>query len=387
MKNNKGFTVVEVIVSFVLVSTISIILLQLILSLKEVYLSGDIKTTLLNKQGIMTKKIYEELNSKELTSINKCGLSCLEFGYDDESSSKLLVDPGNNTITFGDYTLKLHDSSYFGQITVETDTVESNSNDKDDSILTINIPVYSKLLDDEDFGFNIIKTYNSSNITIDTTYTTDNISSIPLTLSGIETNLYLLTDTEDNSAEGLFAKVFHQKSTKTFAPNAENEDFIKYNGTDLMSTLTSLEAFRTKRNLSAYDDDDEYKTVAKQNGYLSFLLVYDEEFGNAYSWYQTSNFANKESIAGFVPFDAPNGLTYNNDSSEKYFANILGKKTNIGIISGGTLKNNGNNANEVDLYVEAEEYLCKYAMTTIIYNGDNIKNLYLKDGKKLCIEE
>ena len=63
MKNNKGFTIIELAVSFVLVATISIVLLQLVLSLKSVYLEGDIKTTLLNKQGIMTKYIYDDINN------------------------------------------------------------------------------------------------------------------------------------------------------------------------------------------------------------------------------------------------------------------------------------------------------------------------------------
>ena len=39
MKNNKGFTLIELAVSFCLAATISIMLLQLVLSLKEVYIS------------------------------------------------------------------------------------------------------------------------------------------------------------------------------------------------------------------------------------------------------------------------------------------------------------------------------------------------------------
>ena len=65
MKNNKGFTIIELAVSFCLVAAVSITLLQLVLTLKEVYLSGDVKTTLLNKQGIMTKKIYDDLNHEK----------------------------------------------------------------------------------------------------------------------------------------------------------------------------------------------------------------------------------------------------------------------------------------------------------------------------------
>ena len=143
MKNNRGFTVVEVAVSFVLVATVSIVLLQLVLSLKDVYLSGDIKTTLLNKQGIMTKYIYDDLNNKDLSRVDSCGVSCLQFTYGDTTVKKLLVDPGNKTITYGDYTMQIDNSSYFDKINVSIDPGNNSSSTTDDSILIIDIPIIS----------------------------------------------------------------------------------------------------------------------------------------------------------------------------------------------------------------------------------------------------
>ena len=53
MKNNRGFTVVEMGVSFCLIFTVCILLFHVDLSLKELYIKSDIETTLLNKQGII----------------------------------------------------------------------------------------------------------------------------------------------------------------------------------------------------------------------------------------------------------------------------------------------------------------------------------------------
>ena len=101
MKNNKGFTVVELSVSFCLVAVIAILLFQVVLSLKEVYTSGDIKTGLLTKQGLMLKKIKEDLNSKTLVSVTSCEGEgyCFSFTYTDGSKKLEII---NNAKEFSD---------------------------------------------------------------------------------------------------------------------------------------------------------------------------------------------------------------------------------------------------------------------------------------------
>ena len=79
--NKKGFTIIELGMSFCIVSAIAIVLFQLVVSIKDLYLAGNVKTTLLNKQGIMTKRINDDLVAYDLKKINSCGISCLEFSY------------------------------------------------------------------------------------------------------------------------------------------------------------------------------------------------------------------------------------------------------------------------------------------------------------------
>ena len=384
--NNKGFTVIEVAVSFVLVSTISLILLQLVLSLKEVYLTGDVKTSLLNRQGIMTKYIYDDLNDKDLKSVSRCGLSCLTFTYGDNSTKNLLVDPGNKTITYGDYTLQIDSSSYFGTLSVDLGNDTNENNSLDDSLLTINIPIYSKLLDDEDFGIYVVKTYNRSEtpINIDAELTSTNV---PVTLSGIDTTLTVVKDAETSAITGIFARLFHQTSGNNFSSTDFN-NFIKNSNGNTFSTLTSLEAFRIKSNSedvakeidkNLEGNEKALNDQAYQNGYFSFLLNYNNTSLNSanYHWfYQTSNIAKKESLAGYYLKDnASNGITYNDSNSRTSWAYVLGTKANLGVTSGNIIDQDGNNATSVDLYAEAKDYICTYTMGNVTYNNVNIKTI------------
>ena len=396
MKNNKGFTLVEVAVSFALVATISIVLLQLVLSLKEVYLSGDVKTTLLNKQGIMTKNIYDDLNSKTLSSITSCGLSCLRFTYTDATEKDLLVDPGNKTIKYGSYTMQIDNTSYFGELSVNKDETATALSSGDDSIIAIHIPIISKLLNDEDFGFNIVKTYNraSTSINIDS-----NLANTDVTLSGINTKLTIINE-DSTKVRGIFAKIFRQTKNNYF--NNDYNNFIKNSNTNTntFSTLTSLPAFKTtigKESIishlttnSSLSDREKRDIIQEyQSGYYSLLLNYNDvnlTTNNYYWWYQTNNIASKETLKGFyIEFDngiAPNGLTYNKTGN--YWSSIVGQSTNLGVKSGSILDKTGADANSVDLYVEAREYICKYSLSNVLYNGTNIKDLTLSDGTKMC---
>ena len=394
MKNNKGFTLIEVAVSFTLVATISIVLLQLVLSLKEVYLSGDVKTTLLNKQGIMTKYIYDDLNNKEISSITTCGLSCLTFKYNEGTEKTLLVDPGNKTIKYGNYTLQLDNSSHFGNLSINVVESPTALTTGDDSLISINIPILTKLLENENFGFHIVKTFNRQLTSININ---SDLADTKVTLSGIDTNLTAIEEDEAH-IRGLFVKLFHQAKNNYIGNNYDN--FIKNNNANTLSTLVSLPAFKMisdkenviedlASNTSLTSKEKREISQEYQDGYYSLLLNYNNKelsSGNYYWWYQTSNIASRETLKGFyIGFDngiAPNGLTYNKTGD--YWSNIVGQTSNIGIKNGDIFDENGSIADSVDLYADAREYVCKYSLANVTYNGKNIKDLVLSNGDTLC---
>ena len=380
---NKGFTVVELCVTFSLVSIISIMLFQLIFSLKELYVSGDIKTTLLNKQGIMTKKIYDDLNNKNLTSVTACGISCLTFNYE-EGTIQLLIDVAARIITYDDYSMKLNQGSEIGQ--VKFSYLESSSvSSINDSIFTIDIPISVKLLED-DFGIHITKLYNSSDLAINNAISLNDATIIA---NGIEMDLGKITD--DPSA--IFAKIFHQENGTYYTTY---DEFLKSKEPNKLSTLKSLEVFRSMEKkeellntaLLEATNDKQIRKVNEdfQDGYFELILDYPGvssgvgTLQNFNIWTQTSNFVNENILKHGTNIDAVysgndatgkwlSGLKYKTDKNSNSYVSGSGADGSyfaIGMKEGNALLGPTGEVPTVELWVRANEYINKYKLCTLV---------------------
>lgn len=393
---NRGFTVIELVVSFTLVSVISIILFELIFSLKELYVSGDIKTTLLNKQGIMTKKIYDDLSDDTLTSITSCGVSCLIFNYQG-TEKKLLVDVGANTLTYGNYTMKLSEGSTFGKLSFSYNNTDTMLNLKE---FSLDIPIYTNLLGEEDFGIHIVKVYNSTDVAINNTLSIDKAIITANTI-----NLKVRKDTSITGENTYWAKIFHQDHNGIDL-NSEDAyfkdypEFLKSNNTHKFSSLKSLEIFRINKDTKVQFRDNnnvlqeidlaeeaskdktekEKKKIAEeyQNGYFEFLLEYPEISTTDYNlWTQTNNFVTSSTLENVYTIDIVyqggtckwNGLKYLTDDNAKQFVNGCQGDDyfTIGTRESGTeIKGESGTTKEVDLWVKADEYIDKYSLSVIV---------------------
>lgn len=167
MKNNKGVTIVELVVSMSLLIVIATFLFQIIISLKEIYNSSGIKTELLNKQAIISKMINEDFLEKKVEMALKCSSSdnCLAFYFKDGTRKTLQFEKrkDNNPayLIYGDYKAELASNSDFGNYSIETKTITSNIGLTNDSILKIDIPITHPSLKNQTFGINIVYQYNS----------------------------------------------------------------------------------------------------------------------------------------------------------------------------------------------------------------------------------
>lgn len=162
MKNNKGFTLVEMLVSFTLSMVLIIILFQLIINLKDIYMLSGIKTEMLNKQYLMTNKIYTDLNEKKAARIENCNNPsvCIQFTFQDGTSTKLELNETDKTLSYDGYVIKLNNNSRFNTINISTVSSETNRR-----IFSVNIPIYNDLYKDTNFGINIIYPYNQTEVT------------------------------------------------------------------------------------------------------------------------------------------------------------------------------------------------------------------------------
>jgi len=107
MKNKKGFTVVEMGISFCLIFTICLLLLQIIMSVKDIYIKSDIETTMLSKQGILLNKIYKDFENKggvkTFNTTTSNNVTTATFTLEDNTTTTLVIDKENKKITYGNY--------------------------------------------------------------------------------------------------------------------------------------------------------------------------------------------------------------------------------------------------------------------------------------------
>lgn len=183
MKNNKGFSVLELIVSFSLTITVIAILFELVIVMKNLYDENNVRTQLLNNKNLLTDLIYTDINNKELTEINLSNsdnVNSLEFTFGDGTQKTLKWGYGISTsesnhevnmaatVSYGDYvvtypsktTFAYDDSNYEIDENgiVVSGVKQTYHHDLDSTYIYYNyeIPIYNSKFKDTDFGLDIL---------------------------------------------------------------------------------------------------------------------------------------------------------------------------------------------------------------------------------------
>lgn len=131
---NKGFTLVELIVSFALTMVIVFILFQLIITLKNIYTNNVVASDLILKQSSISEMINKDLVSGDLGDIveviptysNIKEGACYSLNFETSTSRELCISITNNTISYNDYEFSLVSGSTIGDYDVYIKTDESN---------------------------------------------------------------------------------------------------------------------------------------------------------------------------------------------------------------------------------------------------------------------
>ena len=145
MKNNKGFSIIELIVSFTICTVIMIVLFQIVLVLKDLYEKSAIKTTLLNRQNIIVNLIYSDILEKELNNVSSCGTYCITFDFT-TVSKQLKYSTSDNTISYGDYVTEVLGGT----------TVDKAETSIQNGVMSASMPITHKLFNNKDFGIRIV---------------------------------------------------------------------------------------------------------------------------------------------------------------------------------------------------------------------------------------
>ena len=162
--NKKGFTIVELIVSFSLAITIGFFLFKITIIIKDLYTDSYIKTNIISKQNVMTERMYDDFLYNDVKVALKCGKNCIRFIFSDNSEKLFLIE--KDTFRWGDFTLKLTDGSIYNDVKVNNRKDLAND-EFNNSLLSIKIPIINPSLKDETFMTNIVVPYNSNNVYMD----------------------------------------------------------------------------------------------------------------------------------------------------------------------------------------------------------------------------
>ena len=141
--DNKGLTLVELLVTFALAAIIILVLLNVLIILKKNYEETDKKTHLVVEQSTLSNVLNLRFSKNNLISGESCNAFPCEFVFRDGSAT-LTVE--QNKISFDKYTYILDSNSR-----VENPTIEYN-----EPYLHIRIPIKNKLYGNEDFGINLV---------------------------------------------------------------------------------------------------------------------------------------------------------------------------------------------------------------------------------------
>lgn len=91
MKNKKGITMVELVVSVALVSVAIVFLFKLLVDLKDEDNKSNIKPNYLTTQAILTKYLQNVLLDETIVSIQKCSSRCLLLNLSSQSKIQILI--------------------------------------------------------------------------------------------------------------------------------------------------------------------------------------------------------------------------------------------------------------------------------------------------------
>ena len=161
--NKKGFTLVELITSFALASVIMIFVFNIVVILKQNYISKSVRTDLMIKQALLSQKINEDFTNNNVKEVATCDnvKKCYEFTFLDDTKKKLTISADDKTITYGDYSYQLTNASYATKINVSVSKSNVTDITLNDSILIVDMPIYNKKYTDTNFGIKVIYQFNS----------------------------------------------------------------------------------------------------------------------------------------------------------------------------------------------------------------------------------
>lgn len=154
--NNKGLTLVELIVAFVILVMFLFGMLEIVLSIKSKASDELFSRDMLTFKDTLIKTIEDDLIKKELVNATCVNNTSCTFNFANSMTSTLSVNTSTKTIEYNGIKYEIPNPTliYFGTIELGIDTIDSNK-----KILKINIPYYEVETTTPNYGIKILHPY------------------------------------------------------------------------------------------------------------------------------------------------------------------------------------------------------------------------------------
>jgi len=161
--NNKGFTVVELLASFVLTMVIVVFLFEIVLELRNVYINESVRTEVINKNAVVANSVNKLLEDKSITGVNCTGSACTITTVKSVTSETATTDVteisvSNNTVTINKQKIVFPDKTKLTNISLTKNGPLSTDLNADNSIIKIGYDIESADLN-KTIEFRLVYTY------------------------------------------------------------------------------------------------------------------------------------------------------------------------------------------------------------------------------------
>lgn len=152
--NNKGFTVVELLASFILTMLIVVFLFEIVLELRNLYLNESVKTESINENAVVANAINNNLENKVVLGANCNGTSCTIT----HSDGTLNISVSGNTVTVGNQKIEYPEKASLSSVSLTNYGPVNTGGSGINAYIKISYVVSSADLDD-DINFNFVYSY------------------------------------------------------------------------------------------------------------------------------------------------------------------------------------------------------------------------------------
>jgi len=171
-----GFSTIELLVSFVIISFVSIAMFKTVTDLIDKIDTYEQLSKITIIKGTLSNKIEADLIQKKLYGVNACGCNCYDFIFQDLNTTRLTLNVTTKTIKYGNTTEVLPANYVITNNMSLTENFIVTPASMYNTILKIYIPITNSI-NNSTFNINIIYQYDSRDMGLLPAFVSKGISS------------------------------------------------------------------------------------------------------------------------------------------------------------------------------------------------------------------